>query len=177
MTDRPIPPRLLADHDRLAANLVSLERCVAAPHPGSFAPLAAVRWQFTRDMMLHFAHVQGQVLDPMMADRRVGAAIRAARSSEDLISVTEQFQRHADRWKGLPSPEDWNDYRRAIALLCRRLRVRLAAQETEIYPLLPVQPGGERLSPMREPLPYATLAWQVRRLIYGPDAEEQPHAA
>jgi hypothetical protein len=166
--------RLAVEHCKLLEAVDGLERLVARPAPRSLDGLATGRRAFTRDMLLHFAHVQKLVLDPLLRDIRPHAVQKAIRSSDDLISVYEQFQRHAGRWKGLPSAENWTEYAGAIRLLTRRIRVRLAAQESEIYPLLPAQSGGGRARLTRTPIDYSAEAWKVSALI---DDQNRPKAA
>lgn len=162
--------KLRAQQRRVLMAAEEFKAFAAAPHPGDIAPLAALRWRFTREMLLHFASMETELLQPLVADRRNDAATRAVHSSQDLERVYRHFQRHAARWQGLPAPEHWQEYSYAIAVLMRLIVVRIAAQEREIYPLLPLQPGGApRVLPFA-PLNYAAEAWKVRSLIYN-DAE------
>jgi len=162
----PLLDKLRVEHRRLLMVCDALEAFVAGPWPGTVDRLVAVRWDFTREMLLHFAHVETGLLQPMMADQRGEAAARAARSSHDLCGAYDCFSRHAQRWHGLPSEDSWHEYRQAIALLTRRIRVRLVAEESEIHPLLPVRPGGRRVLPATEPINYAAEAWRIRGLLY-----------
>jgi len=162
--------KLRAQQRRVLAEADAFKAFAAAPHPGDIAPLAALRWRFTREMLLHFATLETEVLQPLTADLRNDAATRAVYSSQDLERVYRHFQRHAARWQGLPAPGQWQEYAQAIALLMRLIAVRIAAQEREIYPLLPFQRGGARRVLPFAPLNYAAEAWKVRELIYN-DAE------
>jgi hypothetical protein len=166
------PSTLLHEHDRLLAAARALEEMVAAPHPGTVDRLARLRWNFLREMLLHFSHVDG-ALQPLMEDRRALVGATAARSSHDLRATYDHFRRHVARWAGLPSAAEWSEYRQAVGLLMRRIRVRLAAQEQQIYPLLPAEPGGYRLAAAVEPVNYAAEAWKIRALVY---AEPPAHA-
>ncbi len=162
--------KLHAQQRRVLAAADAFKAFAAAPHPGRIEPLAALRWRFTREMLLHFSSLETELLQPLAADRRDDAAARAVRSSRDLEQVYRHFQRHAARWHGLPPVEAWRDYAQAIAVLMRLIAVRIAAQERDIYALLPAQPGGGRRVLAFAPLNYAAEAWKVRKLIYN-DAE------
>jgi hypothetical protein len=158
--------KLRAQQQRVLAAAEAFKAFAAAPHPGDIAPLAALRWRFTREMLLHFACLEAELLQPLVADRRNDAATRAVHSSQDLEQVYRHFQRHAARWHGLPPPGSWQEYAQAIAVLMRLIAVRIAAQERDIYKLLPLQPGGARRVLAFAPLNYAAEAWKVRSLIY-----------
>jgi hypothetical protein len=166
--------RLRVEQRRLLATAERLEALVAGPHPGDMEALASLRWSFTRDMLLHFANLEATVLQPLIRDSRAEAVAQARRSSADLRSVYDQFMRHAARWKGLPEPESWQEYRAAIALLVRRIRVRILAQEGAIYPLLPARPSYAIADPGCEPLNYVEEAWKVRSVIYADGTAATP---
>jgi hypothetical protein len=166
--------KLLREHRAILNAAAELETLVAGRHPGAFTPLALRRWTFTRDMLIHFAHVETRLLQPLMADRRPDAAAAAARSSLDLRRVYHRFQAHAERWQGLPSPEVWAAYGVAIDVMTQRLRDRLFEQERDIYSLLPILPGGVGIRVPGAPVNYAAEAWEIRKLIY---REERAHLA
>jgi hypothetical protein len=165
---------LALQHRRLLDMVEKIERIVAGPPPGKVDELAPLRWQFTRELLMHFAYVQTRVIDPLLSDQRLNVARYAARSSTDILLVYEQFVRHATRWQGRVPGEHWDEYTRAIALLMRRTRVRLAAEQSELYPALPVQPGGARVALAVQPLDYAAEMWKTRARL---DAVAQRQAA
>lgn len=166
--------KLRWEQARLLKSVEAIEAHVATPQPGSHDQLIALRWAFVRDMLLHFAHFEEQVLQPLMGDARDRAAQVAARSSHDLTNVYRQFQRHAQQWHGPVAASLWCPYREAIGLLMRRVRVRLMAQESEIYPLLPAQPGERRLTPPVPPVDYTGEAIKLRSLVHA-DRHECEH--
>ncbi|MCW3837928.1 hemerythrin domain-containing protein [Sphingomonas canadensis] len=166
MESSPIIAKLRCERARVITALDEVERLVSGAYPGSMDEIAPHRWALARDLLLHFAHVEALVLQPMMADRRADVAARAARSSADLRGVYDQYRRHFDRWQGLPAESQWDEYRAAVSLLVRRIRVRLLAEESDLFPLLPVQPGTDRITPLVEPVNYAAEAWKVRSRIY-----------
>lgn len=157
--------KLRFEHRRLLAACDALDAMVAGPYPDAVERLAELRWNYTREMLMHFANVETGALQPLMGDRRPDAAARAARSSQDLRNVYDNFMRHVRRWHGSPAEESWSEYRQALALLTRRIRVRLAAEETDIHPLLPAQPGSIRVASVTEPINYAAEAWRIRALV------------
>lgn len=154
---------MLAAMDALAA-------LVAQPHPGSVDKLAELRWIFTRDMLGHFHSLETELLRPLMADRRPEVAAAALRSSQDLASVYGHFSRHTAQWHGLPAREQWEPYRRAVAMLARLMAVRVSTQERTIYSLLPSQPGGRTPVSAIAPINYAAEVWAIRGLIYRDNA-------
>lgn len=166
MDNEFIATRLLAEHRRLIEVAATIESFVAGPHPDTIARLAELRWAFVRALLMHFAHVETAVHRTLTFDRRPGVPVRAVRSSADLRSVYETFLRHTERWGGLPPAADWPDYRVAIDLLMRRIRVRLVVQESDLYSLLPCQPGARCLATIEDPIDYAAEAWKIRSRIF-----------
>lgn len=166
-----MPVSVAAGHRRLSEAADALDRVVADDNAIGAVLLSRTRWSFTREMMLHFAKLQRHALDPLLRDRRPEAAALAARSWDDLISITQQFERHTARWQGRVPAEHWLEYRKAIGLLTRRIRVRLAAQQHELYPLLPARPGGVPAPTVHPRHDFAADAWRIRQRIYNEQGE------
>lgn len=166
--------KLRWEQQRVLQAVQALEAHVAAPCTGDTQTLATLRWSFTRELLFHFAHLDKQVLLPLMGDGRGHAAHAAARSNQDMVNVLRLFKRHGQEWHDVDGTR-WCPYREALALLMRRIRVRLAAQDSDIYPLLPIQPGSQRLASAVEPIDYTAEAWSIRALIYPVSAAR--HAA
>lgn len=162
----PVAP-LLAEHRRILTAVDGLEALVAGPRPDRVEGLSGRRWAFTRDLLLHFSHVEALVHAPLLADRRPAATIAAAMSRDQTARLIADFRAHTARWHGFPVPAEWNDYRLVIDHLMGRIRARLAAQEHSLYPLLPADPLPD--APPRRPINYAGEAWAIRKLIYGED--------
>jgi hypothetical protein len=159
--------QLLGEHRRILVVVGGLEALVAGPRPDRVDRLSTKRWAFTRDLLLHFSHVETWVHAPLLADRRDGVARAAALSREQTVTLVRDFEHHAARWHGFPAPAQWGEYALVIDHLMGRIRARLAWQERSLYPLLPAEPGdrGAAIAPVN----YAAEAWKIRELIYGKD--------
>jgi hypothetical protein len=158
---------LLAEHRQILIAVERLENLVAGPRPERVDRLSRKRWAFTRDLLLHFTHVEAWAHAPLLADARAGA-VRAARVSRDeTVRLVGDFRGHTARGYGFPAPEQWGEYGLVIDHLMGRIRARLTAQEAALYPLLPAQPRTGAAA--AAPLSYAAGAWEIRELIYGKD--------
>lgn len=156
--------RLLAQHCRILANVDAVERFAAGPPPPEGDTMSDKRWAFTRDLLFHFARMESTVYGPMMSDRREHAQQAAALASVETATLMAEYRQHVTRWHG-PHPADhWETWRRGIARLMQRIRVRLEAEAVDIVPLLPVQPDGSREGPTRET--YAAEAWEIRGTLF-----------
>lgn len=169
--------KLRWQHGRLLTTVSALEAFVATQQPGPHQTLVELRWALVRDMLLHFGHMEKLVLQPLMGDRRERAAQLAARSSHDLTNTYRQFERHAQNWYGPVPACSWCSYREAVGLLMRRIRVRLMAEESEIFPLLPFEPGEGRIAPTVAPIDYGAEVLKVRSLVYADRGEDMRRLA
>lgn len=156
--------RLLAQHCRILANVDAVERFAAGPPPPESAGFADKRWNFTRDLLFHFAQMESTVYGPMMSDRRAHAQQAAALASVQTAALMSEYREHVARWQGPHPGLQWDTYRRGVERLMQRIRDRIEAEAVEIVPLLPVQPDGSRLGPTRES--YAAQAWEIRGVLY-----------
>lgn len=160
--------RMLKQHGHILANADALETLVSGPWPARIDGLGFRRWMFTRDLMLHFAKMEGQVYGPLMDDVGGDAASIASRASAETAAVVADFREHITRWHGLPSEAQWETYSRAIRWLLSRIRERLEGEAVEIVPLLsrlPVNDDGA--CPGKPDHRYVADAWEIRELIFG----------
>lgn len=158
---------LMAEHRQILHTVERLEAMVAGPRPDRVDGLSCKRWAFTRDLLLHFSHVESWVHAPLLGDRRAEAVRAAKASRDDTARLIADFRNHTARWYGLPPAASWGEYGLVVDHLMGRIRARFAAQERSLYPLLPAQPRAGA-APV-QPLGYAAGAWEIRQLIYGAD--------
>lgn len=142
--------KLEAEHREVLEMAEMLEATIAGPYPERSAAFMQVRWNFTREVLTHLSHDEALVMVPLMGDRRPHIAQLAAQSRVQLRQLYDDFEAHMARWMGLPAEREWPQYRREVQTLMRRLRARVAAEETGIYHFLPVQ-RGDRHSASNEP--------------------------
>lgn len=159
--------RVLKQHGHILANADALETMVSGPWPAQVQGLGFRRWQFTRDLMLHFAKMEGQVYGPLMDEVGGEAAGTASRASAETAAVVADFREHVTRWHGLPSEAQWDTYARSIRWLLSRIRERIEGEATEIVPLLSRLPqGAQGECPGKPDHRYVADAWEIRELIF-----------
>ncbi|MEZ0244562.1 MAG: hypothetical protein ACAH11_14400 [Sphingomonas sp.] len=158
---------LLAEHRQILVAVERLESLVAGPRPDRVDGLSRKRWAFTRDLLLHFTHVEAWVHAPLLADTRAEAVRAAHVSRDETARLIADFRGHTARWYGFPAAGQWGEYGLVVDDLMGRIRARLTAQVRALYPLLPARPRASAVTP--QPLSYAAGAWEIRQLIYGKD--------
>lgn len=159
--------RVLRQHGHILANADALETLVSGPWPAQVDGLGFRRWMFTRDLMLHFAKMEGQVYGPLMDEVGGDAAGVASRASAETASVVADFREHITRWHGLPTEAQWDTYARAIRWLLARIRERIEGEATEILPLLSRLPTDDYgACPGKPDHRYIADAWEIRELIF-----------
>lgn len=131
--------KLEREHRRILELAGSLEAMVAGPRPETPGLLMLARLNFTREVLSHLSNDDALVVVPLMGDRRPHIAQLASQSRAQLRALYDDFESHMDRWKGLPAPMEWSYFRRDVQALIRRLRARIAAEESGIHHFLPVQ--------------------------------------
>jgi hypothetical protein len=158
--------RVLKQHGHILAGLDALETLVSGPPPRHVEQLGFQRWQFTRDLMMHFAKMEGQVYGPLM-DLGGEVARRAGHASAETAALVGAFREHVARWHGLPREQHWDTYRRAILWLTCRVRARIEGEAEEIVPLLGLVPlvDGDAC-PRRPDDRYVADAWEIRGFIF-----------
>ena len=156
--------RVLRQHGHILAHVERFERLAAGPHPGEVQGICFRRWGFARDLLLHFAFMEGEVYGPLMDDTRFEAAQRASRASAETAALMVDFRDHAGRWHVFPTPEQWETYCRSVGWLMARIRARVEAEAAEIVPLLPPNPpAGMRYGPRGS---YVAEVWALRAMIF-----------
>lgn len=131
--------KLEAEHRRILVMADALEKLVDGPCPAAPDALARSRANFTRDLFSHFSSDEALVLLPLMSDRRPHIAQLASQSRTQLQILCGDIEAHIERWTALPSEREWPEYRRSVKCLMRRLRARVAAEETGLHHFLPAQ--------------------------------------
>lgn len=164
--------KLLAEHRRILRAIDGIERVIAGPHPTGPGLLMEKRWEFTRELLLHFSRDESLVLVPLMSDARADVAAAAARSRVELGALYRDFRAHVTRWKGFPGPEHWDEYCLVTATIMQRIRTRLADEESGVYAMMPVRSGGTNVE--IEKTNYAGEAWPIRDVIYPPNGAPLP---
>jgi len=89
------------DHERIMAAIEADPLMISGSRPESFDAMAGARWTFARDLLLHCARDDAQVLRPMTTDQRPGVVAEAARSSADLELPVAALKAHVQRWAEL----------------------------------------------------------------------------
>ena len=145
--------KLEAEHRRILEMAEALETTAAGPHPQTSAAFIQTRWNFAREVLSHLSNDEALVVAPLMRDRRPHIAQLATQSRAQLRQLCDAFEAHVERWKALPSAQEWPHYRRDLQALVRRLHARVAAEETGIYHFMPVQ-RSDRQAP-ELPINYA----------------------
>lgn len=160
--------RVLARHCRILADIERFEDWAAQEHPGESQNLTLSRWNFARELLVHFADMETHAYSPMMNDPRPEAQTRAARASGETLQLVHAFREHVIRWHGPVRPMCWETHRRAVTQLLARIRRRIDAEAMDIVPLMAQQPSGTRaIGSLAES--YAAEAWRMRDLICGTD--------
>ncbi|MDG2532881.1 hypothetical protein P6144_04430 [Sphingomonas sp. HITSZ_GF] len=163
--------RVLKQHGHILANADALEAMVSGPWPARIDGLGFRRWMFTRDLMLHFARMEGQVYGPLMDDIGGDAAGIASRASAETAALVADFREHVTRWHGLPSEAQWSTYARSIHWLLARIRERIEGEAAEIVPLLSHLPTNDDGACLGKPdHRYVADAWEIRELIFAGSA-------
>ncbi|MDQ0251088.1 hypothetical protein J2W22_003152 [Sphingomonas kyeonggiensis] len=159
--------RVLRQHAHILANADALETLVSGPRPANVEGLGFRRWMFTRDLLMHFAKMEGQVYGPLMDEVGGDVALAAGRASAETAALVADFREHVTRWHGLPSEEQWDTYARSIRWLMTRIRERIEGEAAEILPLLPQLPVNDVGDcPGKPDHRYVADAWEIRELIF-----------
>lgn len=173
--------RVLKQHGHILANADALETLISGPRPANDDGLSFRRWLFTRDLMLHFARMEGQVYGPLMGEVGGDAANFASHASAETAALVADFREHVTRWQGVPSEAHWGTYARSCRWLLNRIRDRLEGEAAQIVPLLsrlPTENGAYLGKPDHR---YVADAWEIRALILGDGANDagsgKPEAA
>jgi hypothetical protein len=159
--------RVLRQHSHILANADALETMVSGPRPANVEGLGFRRWMVTRDLLMHFARMEGQVYGPLMDEIGGEGATAASQASAETAALVADFREHVTRWHGLPSEAQWETYGRSIHWLMGRIRERIEREATDILPLLhqlPVNDQGD--CPGKPDHRYVADAWEIRDLIF-----------
>jgi hypothetical protein len=131
--------KLEAEHRRVLEMADTLDAMAAGPFPEAPGIFTQKLWSFTREVMAHLSNDEALVVVPLMDDRRPHIAQLAVQSHAQLRALHADLERHMTNWRALPAAENWPGYRREVQTLIRRLRARVAAEESGIYHFMPVQ--------------------------------------
>ena len=160
--------RVLRQHGHILANADALEALVSGPRPASVEGLGFRRWLFTRDLLMHFARMEGQVYGPLMDELGGEVAHVASQASAETAALVADFREHVTRWHGFPSEAQWDIYARSTHWLTARIRERIESEATTILPLLSRLPVDEQgACPGKPDHRYVADAWEIRELIFG----------
>lgn len=160
--------RVLRQHGHILANADALEALVSGPRPTSVEGLGFRRWLFTRDLLMHFARMEGQVYGPLMDEVGGEVAHMASHASAETAALVADFREHVTRWHGFPSEAQWDMYARSTHWLTARIRERLESEATDILPLLSRLPVDDQgACPGKPDHRYVADAWEIRELIFG----------
>lgn len=159
--------RVLKQHSHILANADALETMVSGPRPTNVDGLGFRRWMFTRDLLMHFAKMEGQVYGPLMDEVGGEVARAASHASAETAALVADFREHVTRWQGLPSEAQWDTYARSIRWLMGRIRERIEREAADILPLMPQLPtNDEGACPGKPDHRYVADAWEIRELIF-----------
>ncbi|MBN8813176.1 MULTISPECIES: hemerythrin domain-containing protein [Sphingomonas] len=167
--------RVLRQHGHILANADALEALVSGPRPASIEGLGFRRWLFTRDLLMHFARMEGQVYGPLMDEVGGEVAHMASHASAETAALVADFREHVTRWHGFPSEAQWGIYARSTRWLTARIRERLESEATDILPLLSRLPVDDQgACPGKPDHRYVADAWEIRELIFGAKPRVEP---
>lgn len=133
--------KLEAEHQRVLEMAEALETMVSRPYSDIAADFMQTRWDLARAVLTHLSNDEALVIIPLMGDRRPHIAQLATQSRAQLRKLYDDIETHMTRWENVPTEQQWSQYRRDSQTLLRRLRARIAAEETGIYHFMPVQYG------------------------------------
>ena len=159
--------RVLRQHSHILANADALEAMASGPRPTNVDGLGFRRWTFTRDLLMHFAKMEGQVYGPLMDGLGEDVASTASQASAETAALVSDFREHVTRWHGFPSEAQWETYARSIRWLMGRIRERIEREAIDILPLMPQLPtNDEGACPAKPDHRYVSDAWEIRELIF-----------
>ncbi len=159
--------RVLRQHGHILANAEALETLVSGPRPSNFQGLGFRRWTFTRDLLMHFATMEGQIYAPLMDEGSGDAARAASHASAQTAALVADFREHVTRWHGFPDEAQWETYARSIRWLMSRIRERIDGEATDILPLLgPLRKRLDGAVPIGPDHRYVADAWEIREQIF-----------
>jgi hypothetical protein len=161
--------QLLTQHCRILDHVDRFEQLVAGDCPRHVDGLARSRWDFTRDLLVHFAEMESTIYGPLTNDTRAVAQELAAQASAETAALVNDFHEHVVRWQGPLRCDQWDTYRRAVSQLLARVRGRIDAEAAEIVPLLPPRPERP-YQPGFSPS-YADEAWKIRTLLFAANGD------
>jgi hypothetical protein len=126
-----IVDRLLRDHDRVRATADAIDQFLDEDSVPVDPAFARLRWTLARELATHLA-----------AERTTYPAVKAQARGDAIYrgidhALDADLAAHAAEWTIARIEADWSAYRRNVRLLLRRLRRRMAYEETVLFPLLP----------------------------------------
>ena len=125
--------RFKDDHDKLRELADRLELHLDAPAPPLGQDFAQLRWMLVRELSLHLA-IERRTIEDWRTRTR-------ARIETQDYALEEAFMQHLVDWSGATVSAAWDRYRAEMRRLLDRLRARMTAEETKLFPKLAVAAG------------------------------------
>ncbi len=155
---------VLARHAHILASVEAFEALVSGDRPPRVEGLGFRRWSLTRDLMLHFARMEGQFYAPIMRNATGDVANRAGQASAETAALVSDFREHVGRWATFPGEEQWDTYRRSILWLAGRVRNRLEAEARDLVTMTRSLPEVDASRGPHQA--YVADCWEIRELLF-----------
>ena len=127
---RPLTDRLMDDHDRVRATLTQLDDYLDGDRAPADMEFSRLRWSLVRELATHLA-----------VERAAYPGVKASLRGDTLYrgldrALDEDLSAHMGRWTPARIQGEWRHYRSEARLLARRLRRRMAYEESALFPIM-----------------------------------------
>ncbi|KQT31310.1 hypothetical protein ASG29_15230 [Sphingomonas sp. Leaf412] len=119
-----------ADHDRVRAILTGLEAYLLAAAPPVDAGFSRLRWSLARELSVHLAFERTAY--PKITSQPRGPALYNGLDR----TLDADLGEHMTKWTLARIHAEWIAYRVSARLLSRRLRQRMAYEESVLFPMM-----------------------------------------
>ena len=141
--------RLRDEHHDLTRMAEQLLRLVQRPTPPPAAELTPVRFAL-RDALIRHLKCEDWVLYPQLMESGVPAAIAIAQELvAEMGDIADRFSAYCRRWTPDAITADWADYGVATKAFLDLLSVRIARENSQLYPLAEEQAARANPAPRR----------------------------
>jgi hemerythrin superfamily protein len=128
---------LYAEHRRIRLLLDRLNQFVARDAPPDPVQFLHFRREFGRTLTRHVKKEDWLIYPRLKASARPEAREVGARLCPEVGAFEAEFGSYARRWTSAAITLDWAGYRQETLAIIRALHLRMALEETELYPCFP----------------------------------------
>lgn len=128
--DRQLIDRLQSDHDRVRAVLSQLDTFLDLDRAPTDMNFSRLRWTLVRELATHLA-VERSAYPHVTQHLRGGTLYQGLDRALD-----EDLATHMAGWTPTRIQTEWRCYRSDARLLARRLRRRMAYEESALFPMM-----------------------------------------